>query len=70
MRLLLDLSSFCHRVNHEDKNDVYDIGVILLELILGRPVMFHNEVGSLKDLVSAIYTRHEHPFSSQNVEFA
>ncbi|XP_018502703.2 probable inactive leucine-rich repeat receptor-like protein kinase At3g03770 [Pyrus x bretschneideri] len=39
------------RVNHECKNDVYDIGVILLEIILGRPIMFQNEVGVLKDLL-------------------
>jgi hypothetical protein len=43
---------YVYRVNHEDKNDVYDIGVILLEIILGRSIMFHNEVGVLKDLVS------------------
>ncbi|ESW05509.1 hypothetical protein PHAVU_011G185500 [Phaseolus vulgaris] len=39
------------RIKGEDKNDVYDIGVILLEIILGRPIMFHNEVGTLKDLL-------------------
>ncbi|KAK7317416.1 hypothetical protein RJT34_01625 [Clitoria ternatea] len=39
------------RIKDEDKNDVYDIGVILLEIILGRPIMFHNEVGTLKDLL-------------------
>jgi hypothetical protein len=43
------------RINDGDKNDVYDIGVILLEIILGRPIMFHNEVGILKDLVSIIF---------------
>ncbi|KAB2634170.1 inactive leucine-rich repeat receptor-like protein kinase [Pyrus ussuriensis x Pyrus communis] len=44
------------RVNHECKNDVYDIGVILLEMILGRPIMFPNEVGVLKDLVRVSLT--------------
>ncbi|KAM1027205.1 hypothetical protein ACFX2A_040998 [Malus domestica] len=44
------------RVNHECKNDVYDIGVILLEMILGRPIMFRNEVGVLKDLVRVSLT--------------
>nr|KYP51615.1 putative LRR receptor-like serine/threonine-protein kinase At1g14390 family [Cajanus cajan] len=39
------------RIKDVDKNDVYDIGVILLEIILGRPIMFHNEVGTLKDLL-------------------
>lgn len=44
------------RVNHECKNDVYDIGVILLEIILGRPIMFQNEVGVLKDLLQVSLT--------------
>ncbi|KAF5446381.1 hypothetical protein F2P56_032015 [Juglans regia] len=44
------------RIQHEDKNDVYDIGVILLEIILGRSIMFHNEVGIIKDLVQASIT--------------
>lgn len=39
------------RLKDADKNDVYDIGAILLEIILGRPIMFHNEVGTLKDLL-------------------
>lgn len=46
------LHVFCS-VKHEDKSDVYDIGVVLLEIILGRPIMFQNEVGILKDLVSS-----------------
>ena len=45
----------CCRVENECKNDVYDFGVILLEIILGRPIMFQNEVGVLKDLVSVSY---------------
>ncbi|KAI4332830.1 hypothetical protein L6164_017707 [Bauhinia variegata] len=44
------------RIKDGDKNDVYDIGVILLEIILGRPIMFHNEVGTLKDLVQVSIT--------------
>ncbi|KAM1702919.1 hypothetical protein ACFX1Q_028226 [Malus domestica] len=44
------------RVNHECKNDVYDIGVILLEIILGRPIMFQNEVRVLKDLLQVSLT--------------
>ncbi|KAF7836305.1 putative inactive leucine-rich repeat receptor-like protein kinase [Senna tora] len=39
------------RMNDGDKNDVYDFGVILLEIALGRTIMFHNEVGTLKDLL-------------------
>lgn len=38
-----------------DKNDIYDIGVILLEIILGRALMFHSEVDALKDLVSIFF---------------
>ncbi|XP_015869182.3 probable inactive leucine-rich repeat receptor-like protein kinase At3g03770 [Ziziphus jujuba] len=43
-------------VKHEDKSDVYDIGVVLLEIILGRPIMFQNEVGILKDLLRVSIT--------------
>ncbi|XP_054795201.1 probable inactive leucine-rich repeat receptor-like protein kinase At3g03770 isoform X1 [Prosopis cineraria] len=39
------------RTKDGEKNDVYDFGVILLEIILGRTIMFHNEVGTLKDLL-------------------
>nr|XP_004306433.2 PREDICTED: probable inactive leucine-rich repeat receptor-like protein kinase At3g03770 [Fragaria vesca subsp. vesca] len=48
--------SFQARVEHECKNDVYDFGVILLEIILGRPIMFQNEVGVLKDLLRVSLT--------------
>ncbi|KAK9912212.1 hypothetical protein M0R45_036083 [Rubus argutus] len=48
--------SFPARVKHECKNDVYDFGVILLEIILGRPIMFQNEVGVLKDLLRVSLT--------------
>lgn len=37
------------RVHHEEKNDVYDFGVILLEIILGRKVKSGDEVDILKD---------------------
>lgn len=52
------------RISDGDKNDVYDIGVILLEIILGRPIMFHNEVGTLKDLVSITF-KHEPSYKTQ-----
>lgn len=42
-------------MKREDENDVYDIGVILLEIILGRSIMFYNEVSVLKDLVSIFF---------------
>ncbi|KAM5551133.1 putative inactive leucine-rich repeat receptor-like protein kinase [Rosa sericea] len=48
--------SFQARVKHECKNDVHDFGVILLEIILGRPIMFQNEVGVLKDLLRVSLT--------------
>ncbi|CAL1386871.1 unnamed protein product [Linum trigynum] len=35
-----------------DSKDVEDLGVILLEIIVGRPIMYRNEVTALKDLVS------------------
>lgn len=54
---------FC-RINHEDKIDVYDVGVVLLEIILGRPIMFLNEVGVLKDLVSAFLPNDVASFST------
>ncbi|KAK2638273.1 hypothetical protein Ddye_026068 [Dipteronia dyeriana] len=37
------------RVQHVDKVDVYDFGLILLEIILGRPLNSKNEVDTLKD---------------------
>ncbi|KAH1203037.1 putative inactive leucine-rich repeat receptor-like protein kinase [Glycine soja] len=43
------------RVKHEDKSDVYDFGVILLELILGRTIKSRN-VDTLKDLLQASIT--------------
>lgn len=49
--MLLELCCFC-RVNHKDKNDVYDIGAILLEIILGRQITSQNEVHVSRDLVS------------------
>ncbi|CAN1298260.1 Probable inactive leucine-rich repeat receptor-like protein kinase At3g03770 [Linum perenne] len=34
----------------EDDKDVEDLGVILLEIIVGRPIMYRNEVAVLKEL--------------------
>ncbi|CAN0839617.1 Probable inactive leucine-rich repeat receptor-like protein kinase At3g03770 [Linum grandiflorum] len=45
--------SFQARQQPEDDKDVEDLGVILLEVIVGRPIMYRNEVTVLKDLVSA-----------------
>ncbi|OWM87680.1 probable inactive leucine-rich repeat receptor-like protein kinase At3g03770 isoform X2 [Punica granatum] len=39
------------RVKYKGGDDVYDIGVILLEIIVGRPIMYQNEVTLLKDLL-------------------
>ncbi|XP_022764672.1 probable inactive leucine-rich repeat receptor-like protein kinase At3g03770 [Durio zibethinus] len=39
------------RANHEDKDDVHDIGVILLEILVGRPIMSQNEVMVVKDII-------------------
>lgn len=43
-----------HRVKHEEKIDVYDYGVILLEIIVGRQLKSRNEVGILKDRVRMV----------------
>ncbi|XP_021281558.1 probable inactive leucine-rich repeat receptor-like protein kinase At3g03770 [Herrania umbratica] len=42
------------RVSYDDKVDVYDFGVILLEMILGRPLKTKNEVQILKNQLQAI----------------
>ncbi|CAI8613655.1 unnamed protein product [Vicia faba] len=38
---------------HEDKCDIYDIGVILLEVILGRTIKTTNDAEAFKDLLQA-----------------
>lgn len=42
---------FCS-VKHEDKSDIYDLGVILLELILGRQIKTANDADAFRDLVN------------------
>ncbi|XP_051131751.1 probable inactive leucine-rich repeat receptor-like protein kinase At3g03770 [Andrographis paniculata] len=37
------------KVKHQDKSDIYDFGVILLEIISGKPVNTKNEVEVLKE---------------------
>ncbi|XP_073006233.1 probable inactive leucine-rich repeat receptor-like protein kinase At3g03770 [Typha latifolia] len=37
------------RVKHGDKIDIYDFGVILLEIVCGKPVTSHYEVKTLKN---------------------
>ncbi|XP_061343342.1 probable inactive leucine-rich repeat receptor-like protein kinase At3g03770 [Gastrolobium bilobum] len=46
-------SSINIRVKHEDKSDMYDFGVILLELILGRAIKSTNDADAFKDLLQA-----------------
>ncbi|KAF8398055.1 hypothetical protein HHK36_016981 [Tetracentron sinense] len=41
--------SVCRRIKYEDRTDVYDFGVILLEIIVGRPITSPNEVDVVKD---------------------
>ncbi|KAK1582249.1 hypothetical protein Q3G72_013265 [Acer saccharum] len=41
------------RAQHVDKVDVYDFGLILLEIIVGRPLNSRNEVDTLKDQLQA-----------------
>lgn len=38
--------------NYEDKDGVYDLGVILLEIIVGRAIISENDCSIAKDLVS------------------
>lgn len=41
-------------MKHGDKMDVYDFGVILLEIITGRQLNSENEVNTLKDQVKSV----------------
>ncbi|MFX6573725.1 hypothetical protein ABTG52_12210, partial [Acinetobacter baumannii] len=41
------------RAKNQDKLDIYDFGVILLEVISGKPIDSENEVEVLKDLLQA-----------------
>lgn len=41
-----------YRIKDGDKNDIYDIGVILLEIIVGRPIISKNDIVVARDLVS------------------
>ncbi|XP_015947065.1 probable inactive leucine-rich repeat receptor-like protein kinase At3g03770 [Arachis duranensis] len=50
--------SFKQSLRHEDKSDIYDFGVILLELILGRTIKPRN-VDTLKDLLQASITSND-----------
>ncbi|KAK9123030.1 hypothetical protein Sjap_012632 [Stephania japonica] len=47
---------YVSRREHEDKIDIYDFGVILLELTVGRPIISKNEVDSLRDLLQVDVT--------------
>ena len=49
---MFSFSVFIFRANHDDKDDVHDIGIILLEILVGRPIMSQNEVMVVKDIVS------------------
>ncbi|CAL0323416.1 unnamed protein product [Lupinus luteus] len=40
-------------IKHEDKSDIHDFGVILLELILGRTIKSMNDADTFKDLLQA-----------------
>lgn len=44
-----------HRVKHEEKSDVYDFGVILLEIIMGRPVDSTDEVDVERNQVRLMF---------------
>lgn len=44
-------ASVLARTEQDDRSDVYDLGIILLEIIVGRPIMSENEVALVKDLL-------------------
>ncbi|XP_015970884.1 probable inactive leucine-rich repeat receptor-like protein kinase At3g03770 [Arachis duranensis] len=46
-------SSMKKSVNYEDKSDIYDLGVILLELILGRAIKLSKDADAFKELLQA-----------------
>ncbi|XP_050210374.1 probable inactive leucine-rich repeat receptor-like protein kinase At3g03770 [Mercurialis annua] len=47
------VSSGARKIEEDEKVDVYDFGVILLEIIIGRPLNSKNEVDVLKDQLQA-----------------
>ncbi|KAL9419486.1 hypothetical protein AB3S75_037280 [Citrus x aurantiifolia] len=44
-------TSVLARTEQDDKSDVYDIGIILIEIIVGRPITSENVVVLVKDLL-------------------
>lgn len=54
--LLSNPHCFC-REAHADKNDIYDFGVILLELMVGRRLKSKSEIDAVKDRVRALHER-------------
>ncbi|KAL1352372.1 hypothetical protein AAHE18_06G161900 [Arachis hypogaea] len=46
-------SSMKKSVNYEDKSDIYHLGVILLELILGRAIILSKDADAFKELLQA-----------------
>ncbi|GAB4857234.1 hypothetical protein Ancab_015141 [Ancistrocladus abbreviatus] len=47
------------RVKHEDKIDIFDFGVILLELIVGRPIRSRNAMNVIRNQIQASLTGDE-----------
>lgn len=46
-------------MKQDDKSDVYDFGVILLEIIAGREITSDNDVSVMKDLVSILASKNK-----------
>jgi hypothetical protein len=44
-----------NRINQDEKVDVYDFGLILLEILLGRSLTSGNDVDVLQDQVTDIF---------------
>lgn len=51
---ILWLVVFC-RTKHLDTIDIYDFGVILLEIVSGRPIISTNELDIMKDEVWTVF---------------
>ena len=63
---ILKFSTAIYRGKDGDKNDVYDLGVILLEIIVGRPITSKNDVVVARDLVSVLLATLFNIFFCQN----
>lgn len=52
-RTSMGSKEICTRVDHEDKADIYDFGVILLEVIMGIPIKSRSDLNITRNQVQA-----------------